>query len=174
MKDKRLGELKTWLALYQSIASRKGYEIEFIPNAGDAINDLYWATVDRKVRARLEEIEDSDQLHTIDRHKIISVTEGCIMQIKPIKASGLVAAYEKQREANAIMALAFGQNILLQWANEQRDLDAIDFSDLKDEAFEREHVSWLCQVDTEGSFPIFSNSATWYMYEKYLELKLRN
>ena len=96
-----------------------------------------------------------------------------MMQVKPIKASGLVAAYEKQREANAIMTLAFGQNILLQWATEQDDLDAIDFSDLKDEAFEREHISWLCQVDTEESFPIFSNAATWYMYEKYLQIKLR-
>lgn len=166
MKKKRLSELKTWFAEFKSAFASTPQKVEFISDAAERVNDLYWHTVQEKVRPKLEQVQD-DHLHTIDRHKIISVTELAIIQVQPIAPTGLVVAREKSRLLNAHLALVIGQDILLQWARENHNLD---FDDISDEPFEREHISWLCQADVEG-FPIFSNAATWYMYEKYLDLK---
>lgn len=174
MRAKRLSEIKRWLAAYQrEMKDTHAVDIEYIPDAAEALNEIYWNTVESKVRPKLSEVGEDDKLHTIDRHKIISVTEGCIMNILPIAAKGLVAAYARQREANAMLALAFGQNFLFQWMAGSFPLNLVKFDLFEDEPFEREHISWLCQV-SGSSFPIFSNSATWYMYEKYITLKLES
>jgi len=162
-KGKRLAEIRAWFDAFQN---EKGKSIAFKDNAAEKVNETYWYIVDKVVRPRMEDSHpEGSRAGKIDRHKVISCTEMAIMKELPIKDEGIVNPYGKQRENNARLAYFCGMNILLQWCCDS--VEDLKNGNLIDEPFEREHLTWLIDVDLEN-YPIFANACAWYFFHKYI------
>ncbi len=153
----RLAAVAVWLSDFKVKRSSDGEDVEIKPFAAETINAVYWELLEDRIRPYIE----NNDLRNIDHHKIISLTELCVMRALPI----LHPDIQRVLHLNATLAFGIGVNILRSWRDEPMDLD--------DEGFIREHHSWLRWVSTAGEFPIFSNAATWYLFELCGILKAR-
>lgn len=159
-REKRLGDIEVWLSCYAQLSEKLfAQPISYMDGAARFINSLYWETLESKVRPAL--LRAADARITIDRHKIASLTELCICYYQPI----LLDDESEKSEQNARLAFYVAQNIIGNWNAE--NIRTLFVS----ESFNREHLTWLRYLNYVSDFPIFSNAATWYLFERYCQLK---
>lgn len=145
-----------WLNSYKTLFEKKfkSFEFSYKINAAKLLNDSYWNFIEKEIRPYMR----GGNTH-IDHHKIISTVEFSIMWVLPLCCDNM----EERIYQNARLALVIGKTILKSWNKGEFDL--------KDDNFEREHLTLLVKWDFHKAFPLFSNSATWYLYEKCCQLK---
>lgn len=169
-KKTHCDEIRDWLERFE-LAHKQTAKTEFRikNNAAEELDKLYWNTVKKCVKNKLCEEEtndeDSSDEKLIDRHKIASTMEMCIMYFEPIEHM----VFDRMIEINAQFAHFAAKSIILAFnfpdfsdANSNLNAEVASFPN-----FDREHISWLTMVEKEH-FPIFSNAATWFLYERLL------
>lgn len=125
-----------------------GIELFYLENAVSDVNSYYWELISEKVRPY------SRSPFTIDRHKMMSTTEMAVMFVLPIRHKD---QYTKLK-LNASLAMFCAKQILLTFLDGRINVTG-------PESFNREHHAWLQVVSREG-YPIFSNAATWFLFEE--------
>ncbi len=160
-KHKRKQEFQDWLDLYcEFYLEVKGIALVHEDNAAGVINALYWDTLDGNIRRNMEPGHGDNGHTTIDRHKIISLTEICIAHCQPFKLDDI----SEQRILNAEFAYFVARTILVSW---WKDGDEHEITTtVMGESFDQEHVTWLANLMHGERLPVFSNAATWYLYEQ--------
>ncbi len=159
--ETRIDDIRGWLTAFKGFCHRREPEvpIKYQENSAEYINLVYWQTIKRSVRPMLAQL-DGDR---VDHHKIASTLEFCVIFCEPIDPDD---PYERRR-LNALLASFIAKTVILSWQS-----TSLTLRDISCPKFEREHVAWLRVVDKEG-FPIFSNAATWYLYEQLCLAKAR-
>lgn len=154
-KAQRLSDIENWLRYFQEDCfDAFGFEITYSKDAAVLINHMYWETLEERVRPRIT--SQSGKEVTVDRHKICSLTELVIAHQQPIEHDD----EEKKNDLCARLAHYCALNILGGWDNNITDSMYVS------ESFEREHLTWLRNLNRcSEDFPIFSNAATWYLVE---------
>ena len=161
-KEKRLAEILSWLEFYKKNSPS---DITYKPNSEHLINNLYWDIADNKVRPRVVPCDFSNNPNTLLHHsKIISIMQYCIMEILPIVASDIA----EQRRQCSILALFVAKQIVITWNKYPSNKDLPQLL-----PFEEEHLKWL-RLKMIFHFPIFSNAATWDLYDVYIKSQLSN
>ncbi len=135
----------------------------------DSLSNKYFFILSDYIRKILKEYNLEE--HNVDRHKIISLSQFVILNEKPFE----------NPELNYSFSLFIGFKIILLWGEKLVE-DLTDKNLLvpydKLESFMLEHKKWLRKVNLfldinhikYFSFPILSNSATWYSIEKNIYL----
>lgn len=160
-KLKRLAEISEWLGMFaEQYEIAFGTHIEIRPESVSLLNSTYWENIEANVRPRMAPHEGSDE-RVIDRHKIASAMELCICAVLPLDA----ATAEERISLNAELAFYVGLSIIGNWNPDK--ITTLSVSD----SFNREHLAWLREVNATRDFQIFSNAATWYLFEQYCLLK---
>lgn len=107
-KQRRLQDIQGWMRDYSELFKEQfGIMVEYIPNAAEKLNDMYWQTLDEKVRPFLEHELD----HNVDRHKIASLMELCIMCVQPLPHK----VEQTRRIINSQFAITVAKMIIAQW-----------------------------------------------------------
>jgi len=152
---KRKEDICFWIESYEAYYKKlHGNDSVFVkPNTEVKINDAYWELIDKKVKPVLE--KKSPEIK-IDRHKIISATEYCIMDHLPLFFTD---DGKKSSIENAKLALYISKCILRSWNDGLKDVNLLKFDE--------EHIVFLANVELKH-FPVFSNAATWYLYEQLM------
>jgi hypothetical protein len=149
-----------WMAKFKEIYPEVEYyeAIDEIPTA-EYIEHLYREKLNKSVKPRMKIEGDGD--HRVDRHKIASLYELVIAFAAPI----LPDVGTPDGIANPLNAefAYFVAQFIIEAFNKKKGLN-IDFH-ISDE-LDREHVS-LLSISTVSDGMIFSNSACWYLIEKY-------
>ncbi len=162
---KRENDLHFWISQYVDFYNKTytNFTMYIKPNTEKEINQIYWDFIETKVRPFLEK---KHTMPVVDRHKIISVMELCIMYYLPLWINDIDNCGQQARKREcAKLGLAIGKNIIKSWNN---DITSTSFP-----VFEREHITLLMGVNFEH-FPVFSNAATWYLYEQLIVEKNKN
>lgn len=164
-REKRLNEIETWLGYFSELSAKHlGSSVRYIDDAAERINTCYWESLEDKVRPRIQPHRDAGGAKVfVDRHKISSLLELSIAYLQPIESINDLDT--DVDEWNAKLAYYVALNIIGNW-------DAGKVSTLYvSESFDREHQTWLRYLHKTRDFPIFSNAATWYLFEQYCLLK---
>jgi len=154
-----LAEIKSWLRAFSEWYEKTvGKPICLTDKAAENLNETYWNTVEGHVRPYLSK-QSADWAGLIDHHKIASTMELCVLHTETIHHDSL----ERMLELNAELAMFIAKSIIMGWNLPVR------FSAAAAQCgnFDREHLAWLKSVDAE-EYPIFSNAATWFLYERML------
>ncbi|MBW1990292.1 MAG: hypothetical protein JRI97_12225 [Deltaproteobacteria bacterium] len=147
----RLDDLKFWFDSFrEEYGENFGHPLAFIPSAPEIIHEYYWNLIEEKVRPYLRHLTLQSR---VDRHKIISAMEMCIMFGLPIEHPD----QDERRKLNAHLAFFVGKQILLTFHHGRLDVRG-------PANFNSQHLALLQMVNLEG-FPVFSNAATWYLFE---------
>ena len=161
-KEQRLAQTETWLRQCQEIfAELFSVAIKFKDTSAREINHYYWETLEEKVRPRIKSKNDS-ALVVVNRHKICSLIEMVIMYVQPIETvDGIVISSDKLDGLHARVAFFTAQNIIGNWQSEK--VKTLNVG----EEFHREHLALLANINQfSESWPIFSNAATWHLFEE--------
>ncbi len=147
----RLLDLVFWFEAFQANYSEEFHQpLGFIEDSARIINEYYWELMESNVRPYLRKHLPESR---IDRHKIISGMEMSIMFGLPV----VMEDQDERLDVNSRLALFVAKQILISFNRGRIDATG-------PENFNREHRTWLQMVSAEG-YPIFSNAATWYLFE---------
>ena len=164
-KKKRLRDFENWLEQFKKyIEEKASLKIRYIDNAAEFLNNIYWDLLQDAVRKKIK----NHSLRNIDHHKMIATTEMVIMAYPDDNSVIIRRGARKRRQLLAMLSLFIGKVILVQWNEEITSI-----TQLKDLNFEREHLSWLENMNT-GSYLIFSNASSWYLFEQLCIERIKN
>ncbi|MRR52163.1 MAG: hypothetical protein EG825_14860 [Rhodocyclaceae bacterium] len=167
----RLEQLKTWFDRFldrlrqsqDSLAKRKIYihDLSFAEDAAERVNSVYWEVLVETVKRRITPSDGGNHI-LADRHKIASLTELMIVHEQPIEHRD-----EKMRaHLNALLAFFCATHIIGNWDGR------VIMNLIPSREFQQAHLSWLENIaPSSEKFPIFSNSATWYLVEEIFLLR---
>jgi len=158
-KEKREKDIAEWLSLFsQSYRNKYGEDVRYQEGSAELINTWYWETLEETIRPRMA--QNNGTRSKIDRHKIASLLELIIVHVQPVLAS--TQRYSREQLC-ARLAYFVASNLIGNWRPDR--IKTLFVS----ESFHREHLAWLTNsVQSEG-FPLFSNAATWYLFELICE-----
>jgi len=157
-----LGDIKIWLRTFADSYHRAvGEPICLRDKAAENLEETYWNTIEQLVRPRLAPAKTNGTTR-VDHHKIASTMELCVLYTEPIEDDSL----DRMLELNAELALFIAKSIIMAWNLPIRFSAAA----ARCGNFDREHMAWLMSAETE-EFPIFSNAATWFLYESLLHAR---
>ena len=169
-REKRLKEIKRVLESYAQLYEKaNGEKLVYLPNSAEYLNNWYWIRKETDIVAYMEAENEKKELK-INSYKIISSLELSVIGFQPIKHPD----DDTQSKLNAQLAWVMGLTFLVDWHNLNAD-DAsviINNETLKLNGFLKEHIDWLAKLDVQNSYPIFSNSHTWWNFHTALELYL--
>jgi hypothetical protein len=170
-REKRFEEIKRVLENFaQLYKNNTGEELTYLPNAAESLNNWYWIRKETDIDPYMEP-EKKDKELKINSYKIISSLELSVVSLQPIQDED----ENNQSKLNAELAWVMGLTFLIDW----HDLNAnhvsaiVSNEDLKIYGFKLEHIAWLAKLDIQNSYPIFSNSHTWWNLHTTLELYLQ-
>jgi len=158
-KGKREQDITEWLSLFsQSYRNKYGEDVHFQDESAKLINTWYWETLEETVRPRM--VQNNGTQTKIDRHKIASLLELIIVHVQPVLAS---TQRHSREQLCARLAYFVAINLIGNWHPDR--IKTLFVSD----SFHREHLAWLTNSTQSEGFPIFSNAATWYLFELICE-----
>ena len=149
-----VGDFEEWISTFlREYNQASGLDVYAIKNASVILNTCYQEIVEEKIRPLMRPSSTR-----IDRYKIVSAMQMAIMHIKPISISKDPAP----NRFNANFAHFVGLTVIANW---HKDIVFTEDAWALPE-FEREHIFWLRSEKEDDGFPVFSNAATWYLYER--------
>ena len=158
-KEKREKDIAEWLSQFSRLyENRYGEGLQYQDASARLINTWYWETLEETVRPRMA--LNNGQQTKVDRHKIASLLELIIVHVQPILAS---TQHHGREQLCARLAYFVAINLIGNWHPER--IKTLSVS----ESFHREHLAWLTNSAKSEGFPIFSNAATWYLFELICE-----
>lgn len=148
-------ELEDWLRSFAEQHQKQANQVSYKKHSAKLLDQFYGNTINKKIKPLLVD----NACKNVDRHKIVSTFELCIMGFLPIK-------HEKRSvrlDLNAQLAMFIAKTIIVSWHS------PADFRKevLECPTFDREHLTWL-KIASIEHFPIFSNSAVWFLYEELI------
>jgi hypothetical protein len=185
--DKRKLEFQHWITDFLHANGNDTFEV--IDNAAEILNSIYWHLLDTYVRPIVSgnSLKNGDEGKLINRFKIISTTEFTIINALPFVEkksedeqhdSKTFEENEAVRKVNAEFAWYVSIVILSSWKSHstganytKEQLEAVynvkdQFSESTEiSTIKEEHINWLTYLDRESSFPVFSNSQFWRIFE---------
>jgi hypothetical protein len=172
-KSKRLQELTNWLKEFQALIEEKGKHISYVDEdvekVAERLNDWYWLR--RKTDVEPYMIPEENEVNIrINQYKIISGLELAVIGFQPLKHDN----DSKRSILNAELAWFIGLTVLIEWNNLDREKVYEVIKKNRIDRFITEHTSWLAKLDIQLSYPIFSNSHTWWNFHACLDLYLGN
>lgn len=158
-KNKRERDIAEWLSQFSRLYEKNyGEGVQYQEASASLINTWYWETLEETVRPRMA-LKNANRTK-VDRHKIASLLEVVIVHVQPI-----IAASQRHSREQLCARLAYfvAVNLIGNWHHER--IKTLHVSD----SFHREHLAWLANSVRSEGFPIFSNAATWYLFELICE-----
>ncbi len=189
---KRKKEFKFWLDTYYDSIDQNKFSV--INDADTILNETYWFIAETFVRPRIQDLSIDDEQRNINRFKIISATEFSVISVLPFieksstesdESSDFFDENEEVRTINAKFAWFIAISIMNSWhidnskqSNQNHyskdNIKTIaNYKDINNEkglTIQEEHINWLTYFNRSGSFPIFSNSQFWRMFEYCLNI----
>jgi hypothetical protein len=169
-REKRFEEIKRVLESFSQLYKiNTGEELKYLPNAAESLNNWYWIRKETDIVAYMKAESEGKELK-INSYKIISSLELSVIGLQPIQDED----DNTQSMLNAQLAWTMGLTFLIDWHKlNANDVAAIILNDeLRINGFVKEHIDWLAKLDIQNSYPIFSNSHTWWNLHTALELYL--
>lgn len=174
-RQKRLGEFQAWFdgftLVVRGLQARKKLPVShgspgnfaFAAGAAQAVNELYWKTMDGLVRPMVK-ASNGDPETDIDRFKICSLIELSVVALQPINTRTASSA----RFLNARLAYHCAVSFIANWHTVSPKV-VVKYVGKK---IAVNHVTWLTNYDPdEGTPPIFSNAVTWQLIEENYSLR---
>lgn len=172
-KEKRLVQFKQWLSDFKELSDPDDKFFSYSQNAEERLNEWYWTRRETDIIPYMEaDTKLGETTIRINRYKVISNLELSIVGFQPILHNDDSA----RSELNAALAWYISLRTLIEWNNWVDEVERInqlidDNEDLKE--FVDEHINWLAKLDVEFSYPVFSNSHTWWNFSHCLTLYLK-
>lgn len=123
----------------------------------------YEEILEAKVRRKLK-VKVNGKIPRVDRYKVISGTELCIIHLLPIKHDN----YDTRRILNAYLAVYIGNSILADWEKIKVSKVSPTFRKI-----EKKHFLWLANFDPSTNYPVIRNSLFWDSKSDHLRLYAR-
>jgi hypothetical protein len=173
-KEKRLVQFNQWLSDFKELSNPDNEVFSYSQNAAERLNDWYWTRRETDIIPYMEADNSSGEtVIRINRYKVISNLELSVVGFQPILHDDESA----RSELNAALAWYISIRTLIEWNGWVEETERINelidnITDLKE--FVDEHINWLAKLDVEFSYPVFSNSHTWWNFSHCLTLYLKN
>jgi hypothetical protein len=173
-QEKRYTEFEQWLSDFKEQSELDNIFFEYSQDAPMRLNEWYWTRRETDIIPYMEaDIEMGETEIRINRYKVISNLELTVVGFQPI----LHEDESSRSELNALLSWNIALRTLIEWNDWTLKVDKInklieEIPDLKE--FVDEHINWLAKLDVEFSYPVFSNSHTWWNFSHCLELYLKN